>query len=98
MNVSYTLHKIQFEWDSNKASSNFIKHRVNFETACETFFDPFLQVEDAGYIDGEEREAVIGVTVDWRLLYVVYVLREDIIRLISARLATNSERIRYEDQ
>ncbi len=42
MNITYTLHNIQFEWDSQKASSNLQKHGITFETACEVFHDPFF--------------------------------------------------------
>jgi len=98
MDVSYTLHEIGFEWDSRKAAANFRKHKVSFETACEVFFDPFLRVVDAGIIEGEPREAVIAMTVGWRLLYVVYVERDEVIRIISARPVGKAERDLYENQ
>jgi uncharacterized DUF497 family protein len=98
MKISYTLQDINFEWDSNKASSNLKKHGISFETACEAFFDPFFMVVDAGVIEGEQREAVIGMTVNWRLLFVVYVMIDDTVRIISARKATENERKQYEDQ
>jgi uncharacterized DUF497 family protein len=98
MDVSYTLHEIEFEWDSQKAAVNLSKHKVSFETACEAFFDPFLRVVDAGVVEGEPREAVIAMIVSWRLLYVVYVEHDDIIRIISARPAEKAERELYEDQ
>jgi hypothetical protein len=43
MDVRYTPHELKSEWDSRKASANLSKHRISFETACEVFFDPFLQ-------------------------------------------------------
>ena len=98
MNVRYTLHEIEFEWDSRKAAANLRKHRVSFETACEVFFDPFLRVVDAGVIGGVRREAVIAMTVSWRPLYVVYVEHGDVIRIISARPAGGAERELYENQ
>ena len=98
MDISYTLHEIRFEWDSRKAAANFRKHKVSFETACEVFFDPFLRVVGAGVVEGEPREAVIAMTVNWRLLYVVYVERDDVIRIISARPTEKAERELYENQ
>lgn len=98
MAVSYTLHQIGFEWDSRKAAANLRKHRVSFETSCEVFFDPFLHVVDAGVVEGEPRDAVIGMTVSWHLLYVVYVEHNDVIRIISARPAEKLERGLYENQ
>lgn len=98
MDVIKTLQGITFEWDSHKAVTNLNKHGVSFEHACEVFFDPFLIVlKDDEFIDGEIREMVIGVTRGWRLLFIVYVMRVDRIRLISARLTTNMERKQYEN-
>ncbi len=98
MNVKYKLHGILFEWDSKKASTNLEKHGIYFETASEVFHDPFVQVVDEEIVDDEEREVVIGMTVDWRLLYVVYVIREEMVRIISARLVTKAQRKNYEEQ
>ncbi len=98
MNVKYSLHNIIFEWDSQKAATNLRKHSITFELACEAFFDPFICYLDDEMLDGELREAIMGLNVTWQLLYVVYVLRDDIIRIISARLMTNSEREIYENQ
>ena len=98
MNVSYTLHEIRFEWDERKSRTNLRKHKVSFEKACEAFFDPILRVVDAGVVEGEPREAVIGMTVNWRLRYVIYVERGEAIRVLSARPAIKAERHFYEDE
>jgi len=98
MNVKYSLHNIVFEWDSQKAATNLRKHSITFELACEAFFDPFIYYLDDETIDGELREAIMGLNTTWQLLYVVYVMRDDIIRIISARLVTNIERETYENQ
>ena len=98
MNVSYGLHEIAFEWDDRKARANLRKHKTSFEAACEVFFDPFMHVVDAGIVEGEPRDAVIGMTESWRLLHVVYVEHDEIIRIISARSAEKPERESYENQ
>jgi uncharacterized DUF497 family protein len=99
MDTHYTLNEINFVWDVQKATTNIKTHKgISFEQACEVFFDPFLQVLDAGVQDGEQREAVLGMRVNWRLLYVVYVMRNDDIRIISARSATKAERKIYESR
>ncbi len=98
MKISYLLNDIAFEWESIKAAANLKRRRVSFEKACEAFFDPFLKAEEGGVAEHEAREALIGMTVDWRLLFVVYVMRDDVVRLISAREVTSSERKQYEDQ
>jgi uncharacterized DUF497 family protein len=98
VDVAYTLHEIRFEWDRRKAETNLRKHKVPFEAACEVFFDPFIYVEEAGVIKGERRQAVIGMTLNWRLLYVVYAEQDDVIRIVSARPVEKAERQSYEDQ
>jgi uncharacterized DUF497 family protein len=42
--------------------------------------------------------AIIGMTVDWQLLSVVFVVREDVVRIISARAAVEGEKKEYENQ
>lgn len=87
----------RFRWDMDKAQANFKKHGVRFEQACEVFFDPFVRIADAT-AENEAREAVIGLTGNWTLLFVVHVARErGVIRIISARRATRLERRMYED-
>jgi uncharacterized DUF497 family protein len=68
-----------------------------FEEACQVFIRPALHVEDVT-IGEEPRHAVIGLTENWALLFVVHLLREDdVLRIISARPATAQERRLYED-
>jgi uncharacterized DUF497 family protein len=95
--VIYQIQGQLFEWNAEKAAVNLRKHRIYFEKACEVFFDPFIRVVDATEL-GEVREAAIGLTEDWSLLFVVHVeRREDAIRIISARPATPEERRQYEN-
>ena len=96
MDIVYVYNGITFEWDEKKAVLNFNKHNISFEKACETFFDPFLFPLDSDYVEGEERDRLIGLTLDWKLLLVVYLLKEDTIRIISARSTTSPERKQYE--
>lgn len=97
--ISKIIQEVLFEWDGQKDLANIRKHGVSLEGACEAFFDPFLfVVDEEEFIDDELREKVIAMTPDWRLLYIVYVMRNDRIRLISAREATNAERECYETQ
>jgi uncharacterized protein len=84
-------------WDERKAFENRTKHGVGFETACEAFFDPSYANEDAS-VEEESRWAVIGMTSQNELLYVVHIEREGFhMRIISARPATKRERRIYED-
>ena len=98
MNTSYTLYGITFEWDRHKAVSNIRKHEISFELACEAFFDPFVFYLVEEVVNDETRESIIGMTRNWRLIHVVYALKQDIVRVISARLVTKAEREKYENQ
>jgi len=98
MDAHFLIAGQRFRWDLEKAHTNLEKHGIRFEQACEVFFDPFVRLLDATPED-EAREAALGLTEDWTLLFVVHTVREnDIIRIISARRATRAERRVYEDQ
>ncbi len=89
---------LKFEWDSNKASSNEKKHGVTFEEAS-TVLSDFLSITipDPLHPGDEERLVTIGQSDQRRTLVVVHAERGDVIRLISARIASAHERKRYEE-
>jgi uncharacterized protein len=97
MDVHFAFRGQKFCWNSEKAAANFKKHGIRFEQACEVFFDPFVNLLDATR-DDEAREAVLGLTEDWTLLFVVHLVRErGLIRIVSARRATRTQRRLYEN-
>jgi uncharacterized protein len=99
MDIVYHLQGVEFEWDNNKAQTNIEKHGVTFEEATEIFFDPFYQTGNANPINAyssEQRDFIIGYSLEQRLLLVVYVERGLRTRIISARLATRTIRKLYE--
>lgn len=95
MNVVYSLQGVEFEWDSHKAQINVEKHGVTFEEAAEAFFDPFYQRGDAT-TSNEQRDFILGYSLAYRVLFVVYVERNQRTRIISARPATRKEKKQYE--
>lgn len=85
------LGDLQFDWDDAKALANFEKHGLRFEAASDVFLDPELvEVDASREVDGEARRKAFG-TVDGQLVAVVYVMRGDVVRLISARPARQRE-------
>jgi hypothetical protein len=87
-----------FEWDPKKARRNFITHGISFDEASTAFRDPLSRtLDDPLHSEGEERFILIGQSQIQRLLVVVHTERGNRIRIISARLATNKERLRYEE-
>ena len=86
---------VGFEWDERKARANLRKHRVDFADAA-TIFGDERAVTVAEDDPEEERYATIGIDALARVLVVVYTMRGDRIRIISARRATKREREHYE--
>lgn len=87
-----------FQWDALKAAENYAKHGVTFESARDVFKDLFAieQIDDR-HDYGEERWTILGMARD-RLLMVAYTVRNDSIRIISARAAEPYERREYHEQ
>jgi len=87
-----------FEWDPRKARRNLTIHGVSFDEASTAFRDPSSKtINDPLHSEDEERFVLLGHSHRNRLLVVVHTERGDRIRLISARLASNRERVRYEE-
>jgi uncharacterized DUF497 family protein len=82
-----------FEWDSEKAASNLVKHGVSFPEAATVFADPLAVYLDDG--SGLGNIIVIGTSLQERVLCVVHVARGERDRIISARSATPGERDVY---
>ena len=85
---------MRFEWDPAKAASNAKRHKVSFELAKTVFYDDFaLQFFDEDHSFDEDRFLLLGMSSDARLLLVCHCEREDgdVIRMISARKATENE-------
>jgi len=88
---------VEFEWDADKATANRKKHGVDFADAVTVLYDELaLTVLDDS--DHEERFVTVGTDALGRILIVVYVLRGDVLRMISARKATPLERRQYEEE
>jgi len=88
---------MRFQFDPAKAAANLRKHGVSFADAEGVFQDPLaLTIEDPD-AEGERRFVAVGLGNSGDLLAVVYALRGEEFRLISARRATRKERKRYED-
>jgi uncharacterized protein len=85
-------------WDENKDAINRRKHRVSFPEASEVFFDPLLVTKaDHRHETDELRFFSLGETRSKRLLVVAHTEEEELIRIITARDATATERRRYEE-
>ena len=88
-----------FEWDDDKALSNYRKHGVSFDEACTVIFDDFAIVEEDNRENyGEQRFVSLGMSEQGRILNVVWTQRNNKIRLISAFKADKQQRKDYDKQ
>ena len=84
----------QFEWDERKRLVNIAKHCVDFYDATLVFDNPVLEAIDDSEDYGEERIKAYGM-VETVVLRVIYTMRGDVIRLISAQKASRNDREKY---
>jgi len=88
----------KFEWDKNKNSLNFDKHKIYFDFASKVFSDnKRIEWEDDRNYYGEIRFITIGKIIN-AIITVVYTMRDNIIRIISARPSKKQERDLYNNQ
>ena len=86
--------EVLVEWDENKNKINIQKHGISFETAALVFADEErIEYYDEIHSVNEDRYIVLGCVQG--ILYVVYTMRGEAVRLISARLANAIERRIY---
>ena len=89
------LTKASFEWDEEKDRINFMKHGIHFKTAVRVFLDPNKLIREDEEHPEELRYDILGRV--GKILFVACAFRnQNIIRMISARLATAPEKERYE--
>ena len=92
------MKELRFEWDPVKAESNLKKHGVSFEEARTVFFDDYaVEFYDDEYSEWEDRFLLLGRSSRLGLLLICHCYREteSVIRIISARKATQHEAKHY---
>ena len=88
---------MEFEWDQAKSDECFAERGFDFAYALHAFVDPARQVrQDNRWDYGEDRYQLLG-TIEHRVFVVVYTVRGDVIRIISARKANQREVQDYEN-
>ncbi|MEW6240844.1 MAG: BrnT family toxin [Chloroflexota bacterium] len=86
-----------FDWDDSNRDKNWEKHRVLAGECEEVFFNlPLLLQSDTAHSQKEPRYYVLGHTIAGRRLFIAFTVREDKIRVISARDMGKKERAIYE--
>lgn len=89
---------LRFEWDPTKAAANAAKHGITFAEARTVFFDERARlISDPDHSADEFRFVLLGLSANLRLLMVCHCYRgaDEVIRIISARRASNREAASY---
>jgi hypothetical protein len=84
----------EFEWDQNKNNANIEKHGVDFNYIIKIFAIYRIYEQDIRKDYGEARYNTTG-ELEGRVYTISYTLREENIRIISARKAHENERRKY---
>lgn len=85
-----------FQWDAGNLEKNWISHQVTPAECEQVFFNqPLIAADDPAHSALERRFFVLGQSDAGRLLFVVFTLRDTLIRVISARDMSRRERKVY---
>lgn len=87
---------IGFDWDTSNIDKNWAKHRVS-PTECEQIFfnRPLIIQDDFAHSQMEKRFYTLGKTDSKRKLFIVFTIRNNLIRVISARDMSRKEKKVY---
>ena len=87
---------MSFEWDENKRQTNIAKHGIDFVDVLDLFdAGNTVTFEDNREDYGEQRFVLLGFFGE-KLFHIVFTIRGDVTRIISARRATRLERKLYD--
>lgn len=97
MNFEELFKQIEdFDWDSWNQVKNVVKHNVENKECEDVFFNkPRLFDFDEKHSLVEKRYKVLGVTDSDRYLMIVLTIRNNKIRIISARDQSKKEKLKF---
>ena len=86
----------KFDWNQANKEKNLIKHKVEYQECEQIFFYKFLHIlRDKKHSQKEKRFIAIGKTKKKRQLFIIFTMRNNKIRIISARDLSRKERKIY---
>jgi len=86
-----------FEWDIHNIEKIWLKHGVSLSECEQAFFNiPLVVADDVKHSESENRFYALGQTDAERFLFLVFTVRKNKIRLISARDMNKKERRAYQ--
>ncbi len=88
-----------FDWDEGNSEKNWVAHQVNRNESEQVFFnEPLIITDDDNHSQNEKRWHLLGRTDLPRFLFIVFTIRGNLIRIISARDMNKKERKVYHEQ
>lgn len=98
MDITHLINDCKgFDWDEGNILKNWEKHGVSASECEQVFFNfPLVAASDENHSKIEARFYVLGHTDAGRRLFLVFAIRKNLIRVISARDMNRKERKVYE--
>ena len=88
-----------FDWNKANKQKNLVKHKVHYKECEEVFFNkPLIFFQDEKHSLKEKRYGVFGQTNNKRRLTIIFTIRNNKVRVISARDQNKKERQQYEQK
>jgi uncharacterized protein len=92
-----SIKPLKFDWDEGNKTKNYQKHQITYKECEEVFFNkPLINNLDEKHSQYEKRFRSLGRTNKNRKLFISYTIRNQKIRIISARDQNKKERRIYE--
>ena len=97
MNLIALPDPLVFEWDRGNQTKNFTKYGITIRQAEAVILHPdHITFDDPAHSAYKKRYVAIGVSINFEILTVVFTIRKNIIRIISARSSSKKEKSLYE--
>lgn len=88
-----------FQWDEGNIEKNWIKHQVSHIECEQIFFnEPLIIADDVKHTQREKRWFALGRTEMDRRIFVVFTIRKNLVRVISARDMNKIEKRKYDEE
>jgi uncharacterized DUF497 family protein len=88
-----------FQWDEGNLDKNWYLHQVTNGECEELFFNmPLIVAADTKHSQQEQRYYALGRTDADRRLFIAFTIRDDLIRVISARDMNQREMNKYDER
>ncbi|MDF1572730.1 MAG: BrnT family toxin [Bacteroidales bacterium] len=90
---------IGFDWDEGNSEKNWVLHQVSRNECEQVFFNaPVIVGDDLLHSQSDKRWFLLGKTHNQCRLFIVFTIRDRLIRIISARDMSKKEKRIYNEK